>query len=52
MQQRLRGVKFGRAIFYEMLRHNSLARPRGAHADLQNVSSQVEPKDARLTPLA
>jgi hypothetical protein len=51
-QWKLQRVEFGRAIFHEELRHNSLARPWGAHADLQNVSSQVQPKDARLTPLA
>ncbi len=38
----------GRAIFHEKLRHNSPARPRGAHADLQNVSNH----DTTLTPVA
>jgi deoxyadenosine/deoxycytidine kinase len=50
-QQRLRQVEFGRAIFHERLRHNSLARPRGAHADLRNVSNQVEPEDSPLIPV-
>ena len=35
-----------------LLLHNSLARPRGAHADLQNVSNQVEPEGTPLTPVA
>jgi hypothetical protein len=51
-QQRHRRVDFGRAIFHDRSRHNSLARPRGAHADLQNVSNQVEPKDTPLTLVA
>jgi len=51
-QQRLRRVDHGRAIFHDRSRHNSLARPRGAHADLQNVSNQVEPKDTPLTLVA
>jgi hypothetical protein len=38
-------IEFGRAIFHEILRHNSTARPGGAHTDLQNVSNHVEPKD-------
>jgi len=42
----------GRAIFHEKLRHNSPARPREAHADLQNVSNQVEPEGTPLTPVA
>ncbi len=51
-QQRIQRIEFGRAILHERLRHNSPARPRGAHAYLENVLNQVEPEDTPLTPVA